>query len=129
MFPEKLRYTKSHEWIKLEEGVGIVGITHFAQEALGDIVYVQFPVVGSGVRAGGEMGEVESTKATSLLYSPVNGTILRANDRLTASPDLVNTDPYGEGWIAAIALETQEELDRLMDAKSYEAFVRGEGGS
>lgn len=129
MFPEKLRYTKSHEWIKLEEGVGIVGITHFAQEALGDIVYVQFPSVGSGVRSGDEMGEVESTKATSPLYSPVNGTILRVNDRLSACPDLVNTDPYAEGWIAAITLENKDELDLLMDAKAYEAFVRGEGSS
>jgi len=128
MFPEKIRYTKGHEWIKLEEGVGIVGISHFAQEALGDIVYVQFPAVGSAVRSGEEIGEIESTKATSPLYSPVNGTILRVNDRLSASPELVNNDPYGEGWIAAMTLETPEELDRLMDAQAYEAFVRGEGG-
>jgi glycine cleavage system H protein len=128
MFPETLRYTKDHEWIKVEEGVGIVGISHFAQESLGDIVYVEFPTVGNTVHRGDEIGEVESTKATSPLYSPVNGTILRINDTLSASPELVNNDSYGEGWIVAITLETQEELNGLMDAKAYEAFVRGEGG-
>ena len=127
MFPETLRYTKDHEWIKVEGDVGIVGISHFAQEALGDIVYVQFPAVGSAVRFGEEIGEVESTKATSPLYSPVDGTILRINDGLSASPELVNNDSYGEGWIVAITLDTQEQLDRLMDAGAYEAFVRGEG--
>lgn len=127
MFPEKLRYTKDHEWIKVEGDVGIVGISHFAQESLGDIVYVQFPAVGSAVCFGEEIGEVESTKATSPLYSPVSGTVLRVNDSLSANPELVNNDSYGEGWIVAITLETQEQLDRLMDAKAYEAFVRGEG--
>lgn len=128
MFPEKLRYTQDHEWMKVEGDAGIVGITHFAQEALGDIVYVEFPAVGKTVRRGDEIGEVESTKATSPIYSPVNGTILRINDRLNTTPELVNNDPYGEGWIVAITLETQEELDQLMDANAYEAFVRGEGG-
>jgi len=128
MFPEELRYTKDHEWVKVEGGVGIIGISHFAQESLGDIVYVQFPVVGNIVRFGEEIGEVESTKATSPLYSPVNGTVLRVNNSLSANPELVNNDSYGEGWIAEITLETREQLDQLMDAKAYEAFVRGEGG-
>ena len=126
--PLDLLYTKDHEWIKIEGDVGIIGISHFAQESLGDIVYVQFPVVGSTVRSGEEIGEVESTKATSPLYSPVNGTVLRVNDSLSAHPELVNNDSYGGGWIAEITLENQEQPDRLMDAKAYEAFVRGEGG-
>ena len=128
MFPDLLRYTEGHEWIKVEGDVGIVGISHFAQKSLGDIVYVQFPTIGTPIRVGEEIGEVESTKATSPLYSPVSGTILRINEKLSASPELVNHDPYEEGWIVAITLETQEELGQLMDAKAYEAFVRGEGG-
>ena len=127
MFPEELRYTKDHEWVKVEGDVGIIGISHFAQESLGDIVYVQFPVVGNVVRFGEEIGEVESTKATSPLYSPVNGTVLRVNDSLSKNPELVNNDSYGEGWIVEITLEKFEQLDQLMDATAYEAFVRGEG--
>ena len=126
MFPDTLRYTKDHEWIKHDNDIGIVGISHFAQEALGDIVYVQFPVVGSLIRVGEEIGEIESTKATSPINSPVTGTILRINDRLNVNPELVNNDPYGEGWIVMIALRVQQELDLLMDASAYEAFLRGE---
>ena len=128
MFPENLRYTKDHEWIKVEGDIAIVGITHFAQEALGDIVYVQFPDVGSAVRAGEEMGEVESTKATSPIYSPVSGSVVKVNDALSANPELVNNDSYGEGWIVSITLGSLQELDQLMDAKAYTVFVRGEGG-
>ncbi|MBQ27632.1 MAG: glycine cleavage system protein H [Nitrospiraceae bacterium] len=128
MFPDTFLYTKDHEWVNVDDGGGcIVGVSQFAQESLGDIVYVEFPAVGAKVHRGDEIGELESTKATSPIYSPVNGTILRINDQLIARPDLVNNDPYGEGWIVSIMLETQEELDQLMDAKAYEAFVRGEG--
>ena len=127
MFPDTLRYTKDHEWIKVEGDVGIVGITHFAQEALGDIVYVQFPSIGNFVNLGDEIGEVESTKATSPIYTPVTGTILKINDALTESPELANNDPYGDGWVFSITLKNHDELAKLMNAESYSAFVRGEG--
>ncbi len=127
MFPEELRYTKDHEWVKVEGDVAIIGISHFAQESLGDIVYVQFPIVGNMVRFGEEIGEVESTKATSPLYSPVNGRVLRVNDSLNEKPELVNNDSYGKGWIVEITLEDFKQLGQLMEGTAYAAFVRGEG--
>jgi len=127
MFPDTLWYTKDHEWVKVDGDVCIVGVSQFAQESLGDIVYVEFPAVGEVVHRGDEIGELESTKATSPIYSPVSGTILKVNDQLITSPELVNNDSYGEGWIVAIMRKTQEDLDQLLGAKAYEAFVRGEG--
>lgn len=120
MYPEDLKYTAEHEWVKADgEGPVRVGITDFAQDALGDIVYVQLPDVGSTVRAGDACGELESTKSVSDLFAPVNGTVTAVNESLADQPDLVNTDPYGEGWLLDIEVEDAAEVDALMDAETY----------
>ena len=120
MYPEDLKYTAEHEWVKAGDGGPVrVGITDFAQDALGDIVYVELPEVGATVRAGDSCGELESTKSVSDLFAPVNGTVTAVNEALKDSPDLVNTDPYGEGWLLDIALDDDEEVAALMDADTY----------
>ncbi|GAA1702552.1 glycine cleavage system protein GcvH [Kribbella sp. NPDC056951] len=120
MYPEDLKYTAEHEWVKAGEGPVRVGITDFAQDALGDIVYVQLPEVGSVVRAGDSCGELESTKSVSDLFAPVNGTVRAVNEALADQPDLVNTDPYGEGWLLDIEVDDDAEVDALMDAETYQ---------
>ena len=120
MYPEDLKYTAEHEWVKAGEGPVRVGITDFAQDALGDIVYVQLPEVGSAVRAGDACGELESTKSVSDLFAPVNGTVTAVNEALADQPDLVNSDPYGEGWLLDIELEDTAEVEGLMDAETYQ---------
>jgi glycine cleavage system H protein len=120
VYPEDLKYTPEHEWVKAGEGPVRVGITDFAQDALGDIVYVQLPEVGSKVRAGDACGELESTKSVSDLFAPVNGTVTAVNEALADQPDLVNTDPYGEGWLLDIDVEDDEEVEALMDAETYQ---------
>ena len=121
MYPEDLKYTAEHEWLKAgEEGPVRVGITDFAQDQLGDIVYVQLPDVGSVVRAGDACGELESTKSVSDLFAPVNGTVTAVNESLADQPDLVNSDPYGEGWLLDIELEDTAEVEALMDAETYQ---------
>lgn len=120
MYPEDLKYTAEHEWVKAGEGPVRVGITDFAQDALGDIVYVQLPEVGSAVRAGDACGELESTKSVSDLFAPVNGTVTAVNEALADQPDLVNSDPYGEGWLLDIELEDIAEVEALMDAETYQ---------
>ncbi|MEI8406178.1 MULTISPECIES: glycine cleavage system protein GcvH [unclassified Kribbella] len=120
MYPEDLKYTAEHEWVKAGDGPVRVGITDFAQDALGDIVYVQLPEVGSKVRAGDACGELESTKSVSDLFAPVNGTVTAVNESLADQPDLVNTDPYGEGWLLDIDVEDAEEVEALMDAETYQ---------
>jgi glycine cleavage system H protein len=120
VYPEDLKYTAEHEWVKAGESPARVGITDFAQDALGDIVYVQLPEIGTTVRAGDPCGELESTKSVSDLYAPVNGTITAVNEALADQPDLVNTDPYGEGWLLDIDVEDQEEVEALMDADTYQ---------
>jgi glycine cleavage system H protein len=121
VYPEDLKYTPEHEWVKAGgDGPVRVGITDFAQDALGDIVYVQLPEVGSKVRAGDACGELESTKSVSDLFAPVNGTVTAVNESLADQPDLVNTDPYGEGWLLDIEVEDAEEVDALMDAETYQ---------
>lgn len=121
-YPEDLRYTTDHEWVK-ETGDGVVrvGITDFAQEALGDVVYVTLPEVGSEVTAGESCGEVESTKSVSDLYAPVSGTVTAVNDSLDATPELVNSDSYGEGWMFEIELSDASALDSLLDAGAYQS--------
>ena len=116
-FPEDLTYTKEHEWAR-DEGDGRVrvGITDFAQDALGDVVYVDVPEVGTQVRAGEPFGEVESTKSVSDVYSPVTGKVVERNARLEEQPELVNSDPYGEGWIVAIEVEGALEVEGHLDA-------------
>ena len=124
--PEDLKYTAEHEWVRSpgeSEGSVRVGITDFAQDALGDIVYVDLPEVGAEVEAGGPIGELESTKSVSDLYAPVAGTITARNANLDQSPDLVNTDPYGEGWIVEITPSDPSALDGLLDVADYRAQI------
>jgi glycine cleavage system H protein len=126
MIPENLRYHKEHEWVRVEGKQAVVGISDHAQEALGDIVFFQLPQIGAKVTAGQEIGEVESTKATSSLYTPVSGTVSKVNDALSGRPELANKDPYGEGWVAVIDLSNSAEVNGLMDAKAYAAFLETE---
>jgi glycine cleavage system H protein len=120
VYPEDLKYTTEHEWVKAGDGPARVGITDFAQNALGDIVYVQLPEIGTAVRAGDSFGELESTKSVSDIFAPVNGTVTAVNEALADQPDLVNTDPYGEGWLLDIDVEDDEEVEALMDAETYQ---------
>ncbi len=123
MYPDDLKYTSEHEWVRTPgqaDGSVRVGITDFAQDALGDIVYVSLPEAGSAVEAGSSVGELESTKSVSDIYAPVSGTVAARNDALDASPELVNTDPYGDGWLFEIVPSEPEAVDGLMDAAAYQ---------
>jgi len=120
VYPEDLKYSAEHEWVKAANGTARVGITDFAQDALGDIVYVQVPEVGTAIRAGDTCGELESTKSVSDLYAPVTGTVSAVNEALADQPDLVNTDPYGEGWLIDVQLDDEAEVEALMDAETYQ---------
>ncbi len=123
-FPANLRYTKDHEWIRLENGgVAVIGITEFAQSELGDIVYVEIETKGKALEAETVFGTVEAVKTVSDLFLPVAGTITEVNPALTASPELVNSDPYGEGWMVKMTVNNPAELDGLMDAAAYGALV------
>jgi glycine cleavage system H protein len=123
-YPEELRYTKEHEWAVAEgDGTVRVGITDFAQDALGDVVYVDLPEEGAEVRAGEPFGEVESTKSVSDLFSPVTGRVVGRNAALAETPELVNRDPYGEGWMVMIEPSEPGQLDGLMDAAAYRRMV------
>jgi glycine cleavage system H protein len=122
--PGDLKYTKSHEWVREEDdGSVIVGITDHAQSALGDLVFVEAPETGSEVSAGDACAVVESVKAASDVYSPVTGEVIESNDALADSPELVNQDPYGDGWIMRIQLSDPTELEEMLDAKAYEATL------
>ncbi|HVL88623.1 MAG TPA: glycine cleavage system protein GcvH [Actinomycetota bacterium] len=123
MYPEDLKYTKEHEWARHEGSAVRVGITFFAQEALGDIVYVDLPAAGTKVTAGQPFGEVESTKSVSDIYSPVSGTIQERNAALEEQPELVNQEPYGDGWMVVIELESPGELDSMMNAADYQRLL------
>jgi glycine cleavage system H protein len=122
-FPDKLRYTKEHEWIRLEGNTAVIGITDFAQGELGDIVYVEIETVGKSLSAGDVFGTVEAVKTVSDLYLPVAGTIKEVNPILGKSPELVNTDPYGEGWMVKMTVNNPADVDKLMDASAYEDLV------
>ena len=122
-FPDDLRYTEQHEWIRRSGDTVRVGITAFAQEALGDIVFVSLPAEGSEVAAGQPLGEVESTKSVSDLYAPVAGTVVGANPALDAQPELINSDPYGEGWVCEIRPADPADVDALLDAAAYAEHV------
>jgi glycine cleavage system H protein len=123
MYPDDLKYTREHEWARGGGGRVTVGITDYAQEALGDIVYVDVPPVGTAVTGGETFGEVESTKSVSDLYSPVSGTIVERNDELDKSPELINSDPYGQGWLVVVEVTDPGELDELLDADAYAEMV------
>ena len=123
MYPEELKYTSEHEWVRSPgngEGTVRIGITHFAQDALGDIVYVSLPEVGATVEAGTTVGELESTKSVSDVYAPVSGTVTARNESLDGTPELVNTDPYGDGWLFEVTPEDASAVDGLMDAEAYQ---------
>jgi glycine cleavage system H protein len=123
--PEDLKYTAEHEWVRLADdgSTARIGITDYAQDALGDIVYIQLPDVGDEVTAGSPMGELESTKSVSDLFAPVSGTVKARNEDLDAQPELVNSDPYGAGWVVEIAMADPAQVDGLMSAGDYEATV------
>lgn len=123
MIPSNLRYHQEHEWVRAEGQQATIGISHFAQDALGDIVFIDLPKVGAKVTAGQQIGEVESTKTTSTIYTPVSGTITKVNADLKDHPEAVNSDPYGKGWMAVIDLTTPAEVDKLMTATQYEEFL------
>jgi glycine cleavage system H protein len=123
MIPADLRYHQEHEWTRVNGTQATVGISHFAQDALGDIVFIDLPKVGSTVKAGQQIGEVESTKTTSTIYTPISGTIVKVNAELKDHPEVVNSDPYGQGWMVVIDLSNVGEVDKLMTAAQYEAFL------
>ena len=122
-FPEQLRYSEEHEWVAVEDGRARVGITDFAQDSLGDVVYVELPGVGANVMAHASCAEIESTKSVSEIFSPVTGTIVEVNDALDDAPEQVNADPYGAGWIFVVEMADPAEVDGLLDAAGYRALV------
>ena len=122
-FPEKLRYTKDHEWVSLDGDVATIGITEFAQHELGDIVYVEIETKGKTLAAEAVFGTVEAVKTVSDLFLPVNGTITEINPALESQPELVNTDPYGEGWMIKMTVDNPGDFEKLMDASDYEKMV------
>jgi glycine cleavage system H protein len=123
MNPEELKYSKDHTWVHVEDSEGTIGITDYAQESLGDIVYVDVPEEDDEIEAGEEIAEVESTKATSSVISPVSGTVIEVNEDIEDSPETINEDPYGDGWIVRVKLSDLSELKGLMDAEAYQKFV------
>ncbi|MFD1827963.1 MULTISPECIES: glycine cleavage system protein GcvH [Mumia] len=123
MIPEDLQYTADHEWVRLDGDVATVGITDYAQDQLGDIVYLQLPAAGEAVEAGAVVGELESTKSVSDLFAPVSGEVVSVNDSLEATPETVNSDPYGQGWLMTIRIADPGALEGLMDAAAYGASI------
>jgi glycine cleavage system H protein len=126
MYPEDLRYHKEHTWVKVSGKRATVGITFYAQESLGDIVYIDSPEIDSDVESGSELTQIESTKATSSVISPVSGTVIEFNEDLTDSPEIINEDPYHKGWIAVLEIADESELNGLMDASEYEKYLEEE---
>ena len=122
-FPDQLRYTKEHEWVAVDGARGRVGITDFAQDALGDVVFVQLPDVGANVSAMSSIAEVESTKSVSDIYAPVSGTIAEVNAGLGSTPEQLNQDPYGDGWMFVIEMSDASQVDSLLDAAAYRRLV------
>ena len=125
-YPTDYRYTKEHEWIRVEKGLGTVGITHYAQEKLGDIVFVELPKVGARLKAMESFGTVESVKAVSDIYSPASGAVVEVNTALADNPALVNQDPHGAAWLIKIKLDNPKDLDPLLSAEKYQEFIRSE---
>jgi glycine cleavage system H protein len=123
MYPENYRYTKEHEWVRLEGDIAIVGITDHAQKELGDIVYVDLPKPGTILEQGKPMGSVESVKAVSEIYSPVSGEVVEANETLAAAPEKLNQDPHGEAWLVKIRVSRPAEVDALLSAADYQSFI------
>lgn len=126
--PGSLKYSRDHEWIAIEGEMGTIGITDFAQKELGDIVFVELMQSGTALTTGKELGTIESVKAVSEIYSPVNGTIEETNGDLSSKPELINQDPYGRGWMVRVRLSDPAQTDQLMDQSSYEAYLKQETG-
>jgi glycine cleavage system H protein len=125
-FPSNLKYTKDHEWIRVEGSSGVVGITEYAQGELGDVVFVELPKPGDHVTAAESFGTVESVKAVSEIFSPVTGEVTASNSKLQNTPELVNSDPHGEGWLIKVQLADRREIDKLMTADEYETYIKQE---
>jgi len=126
MHPEQYRYTKEHEWVRVEGDTGTIGITDHAQQELGDIVYVDLPKAGASVERGKVLGSVESVKAVSDVYAPVSGEVTEINESLADAPEKLNEDPHGEGWLVKIRLSAVAEIEQLMSAADYEAYIGAE---
>ena len=123
MYPEALKYTKEHEWVKVTGNVATIGITHHAQDQLGDIVYVDLPTVGAEIKQNAEFGVVESVKSVSSLFAPISGKVAEINEELNNAPQLINQDPYDKAWIMKIEITIPTELDNLLSAADYKQFV------
>lgn len=126
MYPEDLHYTKQHEWVRFSSDVGVVGITDYAQQELGDIVYVDLPRVGAALQQGKVMGSVESVKAVSDIYAPVSGEVIEINDALSTAPEKLNENPHGDGWLVKIRLSAPDEISTLLSAEDYQKYVAEE---
>jgi glycine cleavage system H protein len=126
MEPRDVRFHKEHEWIRVEGAKATLGISQFAQDALGDVVFVDLPKIGTSLKAEDQLGEVESTKATSTIYTPVTGTVVETNTELQDHPELLNQDPYGRGWIAVLEMADPEEVNGLMTPEQYEEFLKSQ---
>ena len=126
MNSEELRYTDSHEWVRVEAGIGTIGITDHAQKQLGEIVYLELPEVGHVYNAGDEFGTVESVKAVSELFTPASGEVMEVNKAAVTDPGIINHDPFGDGWLIRLKLSTDEEVAKLMSAEAYAKYVREE---
>ncbi len=126
MYPDDVKYHKEHAWVKVSGNKATIGISFYAQESLGDIVYVDAPELESTIEAGTELTQIESTKATSSVISPVSGTVVEFNEDLGDSPEIINEDPYGKGWVAVIEMESDSELGDLMDSADYEKYLEDE---
>lgn len=129
MYPPELLYTKDHEWIRVDESVGTIGITDYAQKELGDVVFVELPKPGDHIAAAESFGTVESVKAVSEIYSPVSGEVKSVNSKLQNSPELINTDPHGEAWLIRVELADRREIEKLMTADEYETYIKQEKGN
>ena len=127
--PDELRYSTDHEWIRRNGDTVTIGITEYAQDALGDVVFVELPDTGTSVSAGESFSEVESTKSVSDIYAPVSGSVSEVNGELEGEPELLNNDPYGRGWLCRITMSDPSELDALMDAGAYRSLTESDGGS
>jgi glycine cleavage system H protein len=128
MNPKEYKYTKEHEWVKVEGDVATIGITNFAQEQLGDIVSVEFSKIGKEFSIGESLALIDSMKTTSDVYAPVSGEVLEVNEELESRPELMNEDPYGEGWILKMKIKNPDDLGNLMNMEDYEAYLEKEGG-
>jgi glycine cleavage system H protein len=126
VYPADLKYDREHEWVRVEGEIAVIGISHFAQDQLGEVVYVDLPSAGDELAAGETFGEIESVKSVSELYSPVSGEVVEVNDDLDAAPETINTDPYGAGWMIKVKMADASQLESMMAADEYESFIANE---